>query len=72
MRKIIRWGTPRKANPKYEKYDHAPGISKWKCKKNRGKHFLVFVKKHRSLFGEKWNEFICSVCGKKISENIEE
>lgn len=72
MRKIIRWGTPKKANPKYEKASHAPGISKWDCKKNKGAHVLVFVKKHRGFFGSRWNEFVCSVCGRRVTEDIAE
>lgn len=69
MRKIIRWGTPKKVNPKYEKISHPPGISKWECKKNKGNHILVFVKKNRGFFGDKWSEYICSACGKTFCED---
>lgn len=51
MRKIIRWGTPRKANPKYEKISRAPGISKWECKKSQGNHILVFVEEKHGFSG---------------------
>lgn len=51
-------------NPKYAKVVHAPGLSKWECKKGKGEHKFVFVEEH-NLFGWNWLEYKCANCGKR-------